>query len=73
MARRVVESAEEGQEIAEKAALVEPELTRSATGQQRRSMGSGGAAVRTVDHAVAPVKAPPGVYSALAEPEAALV
>jgi len=32
MARRVVESAEEGQEIAERAALGEPELTKSVAG-----------------------------------------
>lgn len=32
MARRVVEGAEEGQEIAEKAALGEPELTKSVAG-----------------------------------------
>ena len=73
MARRVVEGAEEGQEIAEKAALGEPELTKSVAGSKGVRWGSGGAAVRTVDHAVTTVKAPPGVYSALAEPEAALV
>ena len=39
MARRVAEGAEEGQEIAEKAALGEPELMKSVAGQQRRSMG----------------------------------
>jgi hypothetical protein len=39
MPRRVVEDAKEGQEIAEKAALGEPELTKSVAGQQRHSMG----------------------------------
>jgi hypothetical protein len=39
MAQRVVEGAEDGQEIAEKEALGEPELTKLVAGQQRRSMG----------------------------------